>query len=213
MDSNSDGISDYFTKLMCEGKLVTGTGINLFDGVPFEDVQKNADYDEDGLKNGEEVTVVVNNRKVYLKILSSPILPDTDKDGYWDAADSNRLAWNVGSRDLAIFAALAYEDGSNYISKMYKASDIKGSEEEPGERYYFLDGATLQENKTDYGISEKWKIVDYVNTWEDIDTYFSATTFKNGNNIVIAYRYSRCRYLKLSFRRRSSEKLCRKDRK
>ena len=188
VDSNADGISDYFTKLICEGKLVTGTGVKLFDGVPFEEVQKNADYDKDGLKNGEEVSVVVNDGKVYLKALSSPVLADTDMDGYLDSTDTNRLAWNVGPRDLAIFASLAYEDGSNYISKMYKASDIKGSENESGEKYYFLNGASIKENGIDYGISQKWEIVDYVNTWEDIDTYFSATTFKNDNNIVIAYR-------------------------
>lgn len=188
LDSNNDGISDYFTKLMCEGKLKTGTGIELFEGESFEEVQSNDDFDNDGLKNGEESIVVVNNNKVYLKILSSPALNDTDMDGYEDFADKLPLAWNVGSRDLAVFASLAYEDGNNYISKMYKASDIKGSEEESGEKYYFLNGASLNNKKQDLGISEKWKIVDYVNTWEDIDTYFSATTFKNGNNIVIAYR-------------------------
>lgn len=29
-DSNNDGISDYFTALMCSGVLVTGTGKNYF---------------------------------------------------------------------------------------------------------------------------------------------------------------------------------------
>lgn len=50
LDSNNDGISDYHTKMLCEGKLTTGTGVPLFAGIPYEDVQSNDDYDGDGLK-------------------------------------------------------------------------------------------------------------------------------------------------------------------
>lgn len=44
------------------------------------------------------------------------------------------------------------------------------------EYYYFLDYAHLDE------LTDNWSIVDYQSG------YFSATTFKRGNNIIIAYR-------------------------
>lgn len=186
-DSNSDGISDYYTKLMCEGKLTTGTGIPLFNGLSYDVVQANRDYDSDQVSNGNEVAVTRSSSgKTYLKLSSSPVLTDTDSDGLLDLEDPKPLVWNMCDRDLSIFAALAYEDGTNFVNKMYAASDILGTEDEPGENYYFLNGASLA--TTDIGISSKWKIVDYVNKWADIDTYFSATTFKNGNNVVISYR-------------------------
>jgi hypothetical protein len=107
-------------------------------------------------------------------------------DGYGDGVDSEPLDWNVGDRDLAIFAALAYENGTDYVNRMYQKDDIMGADDEPGETYYFLSGASL--GSTDIGISQKWTIVDFVETEEWYTTHFSATTFKNGNNIVIAYR-------------------------
>ena len=187
-DSNGDGISDYYTRLLCSGQLRTGTGIALFDGISYEAVQASKDYDGDGVPNGEEVIITHDEEsgRTYLMVVSSPILKDTDQDGYGDKEDKNPRDWDVGDRDLAIFAALAYEDGSAFQGKMYTAADIKGTDSEPGERYYFLNGASLA--GTDSGIASQWRVVDYVNTWEDIDTYFSATTFKNGNNVVIAYR-------------------------
>lgn len=56
-DSNNDGILDYYTKLICKDKCVSGTGINFFKGISFDDLQENDDYDRDGLKNGEEALV------------------------------------------------------------------------------------------------------------------------------------------------------------
>ncbi|SHO49444.1 cellulose binding domain-containing protein [Anaerocolumna xylanovorans] len=186
-DSNNDGISDYYTKLMCEGRLTSGSGIKLFAGQSYAAVQANSDYDGDSVPNGEEVYVVKgSDNKVYLKVNSSPVQEDTDYDGLWDSEDQEPLVWNVCDRDLAIFAALAYENGTNFVNKMYTAPDIVGADGEAGEQYYFYRGASIADQ--DEGISLKWKLVDYVNKWADIDTYFSASTFKNGNDIVIAYR-------------------------
>lgn len=56
-DSNNDGISDFITKLLCDGIIRTGTGAKAFGDVSFEDIQENDDYDSDGLKNGEEVNI------------------------------------------------------------------------------------------------------------------------------------------------------------
>ncbi len=88
-DSNNDGISDYFTKLMCEGKIKTSTGINPFEGVSYEEIQKSKDYDGDGLSNGDEVEVTVLDKKVYIKYLSDPKKTDTDEDGLNDKLDNS----------------------------------------------------------------------------------------------------------------------------
>ena len=53
-DSNHDGISDYFTKLICNGQLTTKYGTNPFGNLSYSEVQKSSDIDKDKLKNGEE---------------------------------------------------------------------------------------------------------------------------------------------------------------
>ena len=197
-DSNNDGISDYYTKLLCEGALKTGTGFNPFEGLTYEEVQANDDYDGDGVINGEEVIVTYDEEedRVYMFVLSYPMDEDSDDDGYTDSEDDNPLKWDVGSRDLAIFAALAYEDASSHVGSMFTADDIQGSEDEPDESYYFLNFASLdenEENEADHAISTEWTIVNFTTVSYEypssfLNTTFNATTFKNGNNIVIAYR-------------------------
>lgn len=95
LDSNGDGISDYYTRLMCEGKLSTGTGIALFRGCSYEDIQNDldGDFDNDGLKNGEEVRVKYDSDtgRTYLYVISSPICEDTDADGIEDKEDTAPL--------------------------------------------------------------------------------------------------------------------------
>lgn len=56
VDSNNDGISDYLTKLMCDGVIRTGTGTLVFGEYTYEQVQANNDIDGDGIRNGDEVT-------------------------------------------------------------------------------------------------------------------------------------------------------------
>lgn len=55
IDSNADGISDYVTKLMCDGILRTGTGTKVFGNYTFEQIQSNDDIDGDGIINGDEI--------------------------------------------------------------------------------------------------------------------------------------------------------------
>lgn len=93
-DSNNDGISDYFTQLICDGTLKTSTGINPFadiSGDCFEELQKNKDFDGDGLLNGDEVEVIVHESKVYIKLHSYPTKIDSDGDGVGDKDDNSPL--------------------------------------------------------------------------------------------------------------------------
>ena len=96
-DSNNDGISDYYTKLICEGTLKTGTGFNPFEGLTYEEVQANDDYDGDGVINGEEVIVTYDEEenRVYMFIISYPMVVDSDEDGIDDDEDTAPLEYGL----------------------------------------------------------------------------------------------------------------------
>lgn len=173
-DSNNDGIPDYYNELIKQGKLVLSNGSTQFRGIDFN-LDKNGkpsnDYDGDGIKNGAELKVVKRGKYVYLEMRSDPTKADSDGDGFVDSADDNPLKWNVSDRDLAIFAALAYETPSTYNNRTIN------------DNYYFLDYCSATE------VYEHWNIVDCSGeTFADIGTHFYATTYKNNNNVIIAYR-------------------------
>lgn len=119
-DSNSDGISDYITQLICNGTIRTGTGALIFDDYTYEQIQANADIDGDGLLNGEEV--IINQE---LK------LPEnlTEYNGHyyklynvgyvWDDAESyceslgGHLATITSSAEQSIVSSLLSEGNRN----------------------------------------------------------------------------------------------------
>lgn len=85
-DSNGDGITDYHTKMICNGTLrySTGAAVIGFAG-NYEKVQENDDYDGDGLVNGDEITIgSTSGGRPCVVMMSNPIEKDTDKDGYND---------------------------------------------------------------------------------------------------------------------------------
>ncbi len=83
-DSNNDGISDYYTQLIDEGTLRLGNGAVDLIGIKSLYDEDSDDWDADGLLNGEEIEVVGDGEKVYLRYHSDPLNPDTDFDGYDD---------------------------------------------------------------------------------------------------------------------------------
>ena len=192
-DTNADGITDYHTRLICDGKIRTGTGSNPFGDRSFEEIQASSDLDGDGLKNGDEVEIVQTEDLIYLYYHSSPILNDTDGDGYYDNEDARRLAWDVGDRDLAVFSSLAYENGEPFVGRMYTAADLQGDRSsdaadlEHTEYYYFQDFGSIAEGGQDHGIAEHFVITDFTDTPVLIDK-FSMTVFKSGDSVVLAYR-------------------------
>ncbi|MDO5520347.1 MAG: hypothetical protein Q4G58_07645 [bacterium] len=91
-DSNKDGISDADAQSMCNGTLTMATGEKVFGDATYEEVQKNADFDGDGLTNGEEITIATDDEGTrYVILKSSPILLDTDGDGINDKEDTAPL--------------------------------------------------------------------------------------------------------------------------
>lgn len=59
-DANRDGISDYVTKLLCDGTIRTTTGALAFGKHTYEEVQANNDIDGNGFLNGEELEIMTN---------------------------------------------------------------------------------------------------------------------------------------------------------
>lgn len=99
----------------------------------------------------------------------------------------------VDSRTLAILSALSYEDGTEAMRGSGFYGEIVGSPpEERGEAYYFLDGASVEPGGSDDYVRD-WVVAEYENTsvsqWGMFgDTYFSATVYAHGDDIVLAYR-------------------------
>ena len=82
-DSNNDGISDYYTRLIKEGKLLLSNSSNEFIGVDFNyDCNGNFsdDWDGDGLKNGEEIQIDYQYGRYCLSMTSHPMREYSDGD-------------------------------------------------------------------------------------------------------------------------------------
>lgn len=92
-DSNNDGITDYYTKLIYEGVM---PGAEQFKGIDFN---LSKDYDGDGLLNGEEIEIVDFGPYVYVKMKSNPMMRYSDMDGMTDDIEvengTNPLRYNM----------------------------------------------------------------------------------------------------------------------
>lgn len=193
-NSNSDGISDYFSKLICEGTIGLANGTFPYKGIDFN---ADADYDHDGVKNGDEIQVRVyyttdetgtSVKRVYLHKISDPTTKETP--------------FNFNSRAMAMLAALSYIDGSpdkldnGFYKSLEKVSGAKPGSEDNGQDYLFYTGAKIWQGDKDptpaedYGITN-WKIVDFTNGFTiGVTAHFSATTYINESEkaVVVAYR-------------------------
>ncbi len=114
-DSNNDGISDYYTKLLNDGILPLSTG--CFDLVDVTNMYGEAcdDWDGDGLKNGEEIQVCVTGNNVYVKMESHPLLADSDGDGYSDSVEKQLGTPPMKFTSSAYSSLKALENDSKYV--------------------------------------------------------------------------------------------------
>lgn len=117
-DSNSDGLSDYYTELIDQGKLLLPNRTPLLDVIGMFG-EESDDWDGDGLKNGEEIKVVQKGSTVYLKMISDPTLVDSDGDG---VSDKDELAMGTppmkySSKEVIALDQLEDDDSYVYISQ------------------------------------------------------------------------------------------------
>lgn len=100
-DENGDNLDDYYAEQMCKGYLLSGTygyvfGDNYGDWESlYKKVQKNDDFDGDGIKNGDEVYVVKESTGRPVAICTSdPTTQYTDDDTHSDSYEVNILGTN-----------------------------------------------------------------------------------------------------------------------
>lgn len=86
-DSNQDGIEDYYEYLMSTGEVTTTTNCEIFYGLYDEIMSRGSDFDDDGLKNGDEISVVFIGGVPKVKVKTNPIFNDTDGDDYLDGEE------------------------------------------------------------------------------------------------------------------------------
>ena len=113
---------------------------------------------------------------------------DSNKDGISDPC-SGEGRRRVDSRTLAILSALSYEDGTEVKRRSGFYGEIMGSVKERGEKYYFLDGASVESGGSDAYVRD-WVVAGYVDAGVPLfaGTHFSATVYARGDDIVLAYR-------------------------
>jgi len=91
LDTNGDGLPDYYARLIFEGKLRLQNGSAELMGTDFT---RDPDMDGDGLLNGEEIKVVERNGRYFVHMISHPLLKDSDFDGIDDMNDPQPLIPN-----------------------------------------------------------------------------------------------------------------------
>ncbi len=113
---------------------------------------------------------------------------DSNEDGISDPC-SGEGRREVDSRTLAILSALSYEDGTEAMRRSGFYGEIRGSRSEPGETYYFLNGASVEPGGSDAYVRD-WVVAGYVDAGVPLfaGTRFSATVYAHGDDVVLAYR-------------------------
>ncbi len=120
-DSNNDGISDYLTKLMCDGVIRLQSGALVFGPHTYEEVQANNDLDGDGIINGDEAVIAKQTKRVpedaaelnghYYKIY--------DSGSTWDTAQTfclslgGHLATITSAEEQELVKTLVFAGGKN----------------------------------------------------------------------------------------------------
>lgn len=125
-DSNTDGISDYYTRLLNDGVLVLPNGSTEMIGVADSCGWDNDDWDGDGLLNGEELVVTTTSAgKTYVKYISNPRIVDTDGDGYNDFEEIKGRNTNPLAPTFAPGASLDTLSTNDYYWYMAYADDYE----------------------------------------------------------------------------------------
>ncbi len=121
-DTNNDKIPDYFNDLLFKGDLVLSNGSNEFAGINFNFDENQdgetlcADFDGDGLLNGEELVVTVNSdNTVYITMISDPMMDDSDGDGEDDYSEVKIYKSNPLKPSYFTSFIDGLRDDSNYM--------------------------------------------------------------------------------------------------
>lgn len=179
-DSNKDGITDYYSKLIYEGIM---PGADMFEGVDFN---KSKDIDGDGLKNGSEIVIVEEGDYVYAKMLSNPMLKHSDNDGISDGDEvengSNPLKYSIYN---GLVNVLLSEDCFMHTraAERYKTDGLTKFTINSGAFMYAVDGRTeiYRDILVDYFSS--YVVTEYL----DIETYEATRKLMNDSLLEMLF--------------------------
>ena len=183
-DTNKDGLSDAITQLIIAGKITTETGVNPLEGYTLEQINKNDDYDKDGIKNSDEIILKYDRGYYYLEMKSSPVSDDTDMDGLKDTVDPYPLY--PFDSNFMIRDSLKGEpvNVQNLKKKVENFNSLfnKGKRTMSGIEYTDLDG-NLKVSKNIYYMeyamlragAEAGKVISLEDAARAEDRYFDAT--------------------------------------
>lgn len=115
-DSNGDGISDYYAKLLYDGTLRLSNGSGQFIGV---DLENSDDIDGDGLKNGEELVIaekiIHGTTQVFVTMRSDP----TKKNSMQNDIDSKNNCFTYSGGDIANKETGDYTTGFTFSTEYF----------------------------------------------------------------------------------------------
>ncbi|AME08717.1 MULTISPECIES: YSIRK-type signal peptide-containing protein [Gemella] len=169
----------------------------------------NADDDNDGILNKDEIYIYEKNGKKYLGYNSHPLLKDSDGDGLIDTKvseynnnstdkDNDNLQWHVTDRDMALLMELCYRD-DEYINKVLnnnrtwsKEDNYRKNGEKEGRKEY-----ELMHNE----LAPYWKVKEFYHKDSGFDAVLFETRselpfLKNGTVQVLAIRGTQAESLK-----------------
>lgn len=161
-DSNNDGISDYYTKLIKDGELVLSNGSMEFTGIDFnndKDGKISADFDGDGVRNGDELIIQQVKQRdgkvvVCMKMNSDPLKKYSDADIFDDSEErennSNPLIADYNGDSVGLFK----KDDWLYYNQIVELYDT--------DSYFRVEQALFGAELTDgFEKISKKKIIDY----------------------------------------------------
>ena len=192
-DSNNDGISDYYTNLLNNGNLLISSGSYALVGVTDKYGIDCADWDNDGLLNGEEIQVVTSSYGTYINMKSNPVVVDTDGDEYDDYQEikiNNTNPLKPTKTGGYSIDALMDDDMYVYVEQVNEksvANSIAGffdwqKTDESKETFinYFYDYAS--ETSINNNAKEIEKLAKREKAWEIVETVVSFV--KLGKSVV-----------------------------
>ena len=189
-DSNHDGISDYYTKLICNGQLTTLYGENPFMGYHYSEIQNGgSDFDHDGLKNSEEVEISEKDGSYFLIMHTSPVRRDSDFDSVNDKFDkSPNLAFDSSFMSVSSMDYIPktpnqdkFERKSDNVYNTVSGSDcgkfscdnvIERAEMTAGIGKSMYAGVALY-----HFLDNKGEVLDFGSDWSLLETYSGKDNF------------------------------------
>lgn len=102
--------------MMCMGEITTRQGTRVFYEDDYQKLKDGDDFDNDGLKNGEEVFVATVNGKYYAFMVSDPTLQYSDTDDFNDF-EEHQMNTNPNKPNLLVTSEeyLDVSSGSGFV--------------------------------------------------------------------------------------------------